>query len=681
MNKLRIIICFFSLFFVEIGHSQTDQNLYKYWYYRHRLNYFVIPGLKAGESLMAGIRNKIAYNSIEPYENLSFGQNGVYFGYYLGILATEYRLLKRNGHDADAGLVENEIVLALEQFYTYMDSVENSSWPWLQSRYDGIFVRNSVPSDFLCATTYNGMTLNNLLHIDLLNENLTTDNDYDVDNDLFTGLPRGHPGWVDYGNASILGVSTPPECMSLDEAIGVMMGLALCKFAFLSSEGMVVPSTGKTIKETANDMGRRIFLTLFSNNSWFVALPDGTSFNGAGEFNTWAYGVARVGWYFNCYTSTLNDLVAQSTWNDCILISIGEIFNDVMELTLAAIGNSWENNISSIIYKASPYEIATFYLYLLTATHFDVTLPDEIRTAALGQLSSAPGEGPYNYDDGIHPDLGWSYSYKWRGDVSEQYLGNGDVKGNFSGCDYMLLYNMYFLSENTPLPDYHPYTDLTLNENWPFLLGNNIVSGSINNPAMLLGFHSIQSSSIIHNQTLYDYEQNMLLLPIDTAACVSYVAGSEIKLVPGFIAQHGTNFTAQIQSHILWQQFNNNTADYTSENSDLDNMGKSGGSCQLKNYYSENISRQSDLLYNSGSKCGNAKIFPNPASSNVTIEFECESDNTCDINIYDCQNKLLKTLRNKSNSDKIDVSFLSPGYYICKVRTKTCSYICKLIKI
>ena len=89
--KKYLLICFSLAFAIPGIYSQnTHMNLLKYWYYRDRLKHFVIPGNNIGESEVAGTRNNLLY---APWENIDFGQHGCYFGYYLGILATEYQLL------------------------------------------------------------------------------------------------------------------------------------------------------------------------------------------------------------------------------------------------------------------------------------------------------------------------------------------------------------------------------------------------------------------------------------------------------------------------------------------------------------------------------------------------------------------------------------------------------------
>lgn len=67
--------------------TNDDDIIKQYWYYRNRLQYFVVPGDLKGEGQVVTIRNR------DDLNNIGFGQHNIYFGYYLGMLATEYYLL------------------------------------------------------------------------------------------------------------------------------------------------------------------------------------------------------------------------------------------------------------------------------------------------------------------------------------------------------------------------------------------------------------------------------------------------------------------------------------------------------------------------------------------------------------------------------------------------------------
>jgi hypothetical protein len=140
-------LLFLILFVFNFAFSQDEnENLKKYWNYRERLKLFVVPGDKPGESLVAAIRNyydPITKSSI----GLSFGQQRAYLGFYIGVLATEYKILADSGLDFSNTL--NELDLAINACIR-LDTCENKPpWNLLKAKYDGFFMREDVPSNFI----------------------------------------------------------------------------------------------------------------------------------------------------------------------------------------------------------------------------------------------------------------------------------------------------------------------------------------------------------------------------------------------------------------------------------------------------------------------------------------------------------------------------------------------------
>jgi hypothetical protein len=159
-NQLRIIFIFILICFCFSSYSQISSDMIKYWYYRNRLNnYFVIPGEKQGESQIIAIRNKIlADNDMgisSQCTNVDYGQHGKYTGLYLGVLATEYYLLNKNGQYEDAAKTQDELYKALYAIKTYWDEKAEVYWtdwhttnPDYTDPYNGFFIRGNVPCYF-----------------------------------------------------------------------------------------------------------------------------------------------------------------------------------------------------------------------------------------------------------------------------------------------------------------------------------------------------------------------------------------------------------------------------------------------------------------------------------------------------------------------------------------------------
>ena len=115
----KLIHIFLLLFLSYNIYSQNNvSTMIKYWKYRDRLKYFVVPGEKQGESQIICVRNTInASNDDDNWviagKSVDYGQHGKYTGLYIGVLATEYYLLNKNAQYADATKTQDELYKAL----------------------------------------------------------------------------------------------------------------------------------------------------------------------------------------------------------------------------------------------------------------------------------------------------------------------------------------------------------------------------------------------------------------------------------------------------------------------------------------------------------------------------------------------------------------------------------------
>jgi len=185
-NTFITILILFIICKSNITICQNEhENLLKYWYYRDRLKYFVVPENKIGESQIICVRNKIwaendgmdKYNTAKA-KSADYGQHGKYQGYYIGVLATEYYLLNKNGQYTDAANTENELFNALNAIKVYWDEQAESYWSgWSgnSDSFNGFFIRGNVPCDFFNPDNHpNGITGAEDSHLSLLNSGIST---------------------------------------------------------------------------------------------------------------------------------------------------------------------------------------------------------------------------------------------------------------------------------------------------------------------------------------------------------------------------------------------------------------------------------------------------------------------------------------------------------------------------
>jgi len=719
--KVIILILIIVQLLPLVAFSQTpEENLLKYWYYRDRLKYFVVPGEKQGEGDMAGVRNRMYY-LFPDYYNLDFGQNCVYQGYYIGILATEFRILKDNGKDIDALNTEQELVYALKQFYNFLDRCEH--WWGDPDLNDGYFIRTAVPFDFNDLFEPAGITsswnhfFQSERHLNILNHKLNnTDHDWDAISQSF-GNPRGHPGYCgDYIggaviNGSSLGQSGFPEWYSQDEAIGLLMGLALVSTC-MPDASIIVEETGKNSQLTAQEFALLIIERICGNDTWKINNPDPNGNPPHHNCISFAYGYAAAGhWFSNgtiptlhYFTNEYNECMARGWWNNGDAMPAG-LTNHVMASTLAALGSSWHSQIflppacpiinsnnteATITNLLENYNLHTFYMLLYKILHPDVTLSNDPFPLSILQLNGAPYEGPYNYGNGIHSGNGWAYTYKWRGNLSEQ--NDGSTMGNFSGCDYLLFYNLYLLTTSTVAPDYHSYSSYIVENNWPVLEEDGTtILGDEENPLYRTAFTALLSDAEILNSTRFNYQQISIPPIPDHPGNAIFLSENEILLKPGFYCEYGASLQASIVPHIIWETFSNINllmgemapwnnfyllSDY-GETKLFDNEK------MTMSYSTNSVKSPSDKKKETiESIAQNIHIFPNPASQKITIQIPEELNLSLGrLQIINNQGVAIYRQNIFNHCVSLDVGFLKPGVYTLSITSIDYTFQSRIVKI
>ncbi len=115
MTKKTIITTLFIFFYVFAdAQADVEKNLKRYWYYRDRLEKeYMIVGMPEKQGTNWPFSSRFVYGT----HALGWGENPTQdFGTYLGVLATEYRLLKDYKQNAKASETLQKLAWALESF-------------------------------------------------------------------------------------------------------------------------------------------------------------------------------------------------------------------------------------------------------------------------------------------------------------------------------------------------------------------------------------------------------------------------------------------------------------------------------------------------------------------------------------------------------------------------------------
>lgn len=171
---MKKILCYLLL--ITLTHNFYAQDLYKnhqkYWYLRSKLrNDFMKIGTEQGESIPFTHRGKDA-NITDTLKNAIGGGDLISeLGVYLGVLATEYRLLKNNYQNTDS--VKHELYCALNA----INRLDYNAEPMYGSNHspnlNGFLVRDDIPKNFVLKNykhfnyynTWSGDTVNDVWSI------------------------------------------------------------------------------------------------------------------------------------------------------------------------------------------------------------------------------------------------------------------------------------------------------------------------------------------------------------------------------------------------------------------------------------------------------------------------------------------------------------------------------------
>lgn len=286
---------------------------------------------------------------------------------------------------------------------------------------------------------------------------------------------------------------------------------------------------------------------------------------------------------------------------------------------------------------------------------------------ARDHLSKAPCEGPLNFKNTGAPGVkGWNTSKRWHSSYLTQVETEpteGFISGIYSGLDYMMLHNLYYLNSNAQLPHYVNYIYRHYSEN----LGNNLAG---NNPLTIAGYVSLTANNTI-----------------GSAMNVTYNASEEIHLTGGFHATSGAVFHAEVKPVLCGLDFrsmetpdSNSTAygisEHTQRHIYADVSDKFEHLYQLPDSISMEALEERLRLIESGINPDDPNylaaiqydivITPIPAKDVVTITLNGQA--TPNLN-YSIVNSLGKEIQSGviNYSEKIDISNWSSGLYLFKV--------------
>jgi hypothetical protein len=450
------------------GQTQDDVNLQKYWYYRWRLvNDFVKVGEGVGHSIP--IQSRQGYLDIPDIE---LADATIYQGFYLGVLATEFKLLNINKRHADLEWTKTELYYAMKAFERL--DLYGEEYLGMPGKIDGCFQRDDVSCDFLDPV----INAENFRHF---NQNHHVPEGFIPLYKVFTSddCPNGQ-NLIDKSNPR----HTPS--MSQDQVIWLLMGFMLIEKC-VDGVHQVRLHNGDIIDFDFNFQARRHATNMINycrfmypdkpeKESWRIFRPDGKKVFPGQNVSVFKFPMSIVGKrMYNEFAENnqkFDNTPGRLPWAMTRIYIPYKNVNAPMIAAMSSLSGRWgkdESKTLQIIEKKwKKHNWGNFYVPLLAVLH-DVNLNNQpIFEGILRDINMAPAVGPYNltrdeiaeFADslGLKPYTeGWTRHLKYYSKLKDQLNGELDSfmrRGFYSGLDFMLLFNLYYLTIDKPLPCY-----------------------------------------------------------------------------------------------------------------------------------------------------------------------------------------------------------------------------------
>lgn len=673
------------------------QNLQKYWYYRERLvNDYLIIGDFHGGSIPAARRIPINNPQVEgpcvaTQNILEWGDATISLGWYIGVLATEWKLLSDRGEDVSK--TTEELYYALRAFNRIDEEFEYYWSGGMQTGVlNGFFGRDDVPAD-------------------LIGDPNNPNSNYKHFN---SGLYSS--SIVKYSTSDFACKGHLAET-SQDQIYHIMMGCALVSKLLPSTlqyNNMSLNNLNGNIYfvKEARDITSRMISWLNKDGDWTLKNPitnqcvgpqNNCGLKGMANAKLLSYGIAEAACritqeppaiptngtpmacikYHNLFSmgdgymvwKIFQDLVPNCSPTASPTTIFGPEFEpcevcqeDLKALLIAAMGNSF---FICIPFCGSPVKVINNItaqrignrsaaenneiLSLLHSVLYGVT-PEGLGISFFNSLlNDAPCYGPYNLStpgNPNYPHYNWSAGNRFlqpeqRGLVAVSTDCGDFFGGEYNGLDYMLLYNLYRLAYPSSFSIYMNLADRNINASYPLTIATRTI-GSHQYPYIHRSVNTIASASNINSD-----------------GDVLFKAEKYIDLVNGFNSDAGSFFDAAIEKFIC-------------EPTHYD-LGGGNTITGLKILASNDTSSgkkttpQDKLIF----------ISPNPSDGLLTLTFS--NNESSELSIYNSIGQIVYYARINSDALSnhltylVNLNSLPQGIYFIKVKQENKIYNEKII--
>ncbi len=733
MKKCQIFLII-MLIVNEIGAQDPQTNIDKYWHYRYRLTHYFLLGIgpNRGESEPAAQRNfnDATYDS----QGMSWDDSPISLGHYIGVLSTEYTLLKLYGQNTDE--------TAWELYYALLTVYRLDR--------EGYQLYGKNPNPFPGSGFIQASDIDNSLYSTYSNW---------INSSLTNEFPDST---LNYGSGSVRYVGTlygdgldpsNPAPASQDQCYGLLVGLSLAATLvdnvsqFRDPQGNLIISQYGGLRSMAIAEGTAIcnyianppaLIALLSGGFW-LSKPDGSelSIGQGGDAQTYEVPISNLannifndlnvspnGGPFYCVVHPV-ECTSASLWSviaNCPTYNAEQ--DDIMAVELAAIGNAYAGitkplDVIAFLGSSAPQCSQTYgwfgrdiFYRAICDVLYSNNPSNSIDMATFpfctvqDMLNSAPWHGPFNHQflqngpikfpndyagygfsqDG-QPGYGWASSGRFNansGNPIAEPISGGNVtfNGNFNGLDYMLLFNLYYLM------NYYLQNPQTIQPSYPALT------------QYIPGFAPPYSPAFIGTQCTDVAIQNLDIHNANTSPdaqagglAVAVGSGSSIIMDPqpgevihieqgGYFHGYVTNLACEPTCEPVNYYYSYQPDPDPNGTNGKDHKSHKTGDSNNTNLPPYIKTEEFDTAF-----AGNSLMnYPNPFNSQTTIDFTLKNDGVISIYITDMSGKRIVSLVSNEKYTKgghainYNGSSLAQGTYMCVLISGTFRKTIKIAK-
>lgn len=274
-----------------------------------------------------------------------------------------------------------------------------------------------------------------------------------------------------------------------------------------------------------------------------------------------------------------------------------------------------------------------------------------IKNQVFNELQAAPCNGNFNFGTGFMPPDPWGssciidrFDATWKKTTCVRDIN----KGEYSGLDFLLLHNLYYLTEHPNTAGIKDYIDRNLAVKLPVTVGGVTMFG------------------VGSNQTFGAFERITARDTLNPGAVVTLRAGKSVKLLPGFKVSLGAVATINNTPYgdCDWNSFPTMSRQANTINL---NSVTSIGASQISNTKVTDI-KTIDLE----SKAEAVSIFPNPNQGLFTVQFNLKETQRVSLSVVSVLGELIYSdeIETRNSSKEVLLPPIAKGMYLFVAKLK-----------